>query len=189
MTASFHPQEAWRNIMFTKASQLIVLCLLVAFAATGQQNDRETARRQRNTLNRGNWVAKRVMSKEFMEKVGIQGEQATKIKAALDSLDKQSSKIDEEIEQAATQQAEIAKKVLSEPGANVDEIMKIIERIGTCRTEQAKLATRRLVVIRDNLTAEQREKASAILNEEQKKGREERERNMLQNRPATPKGW
>ena len=65
----------------------------------------------------------------------------------------------------------------------------IIERIGTYRTEQAKLATRRLVVIRDNLTAAQREKATAILDEEQKKRREERERNTPANRPAAPKGW
>ena len=44
-------------------------------------------------------------------------------------------------------------------------------------TEQAKLATKRLVVIRDNLTPEQREKASAILDEEHKKLREEHARN------------
>jgi len=174
--------------MFAKNVHCIVFGALVALAATGQQNDRENVRRQRTMGTRGNWVAKRVMSKDFMDKVGIQGEQATKIKADLDALDKQSAKLDEQIAQAATQQAEIAKKVLTEPGANVDEIMKIIERIGTYRTEQAKLATKRLVVIRDNLTAQQREKASAILNEEQKKGKEERERNTTQNRPATPKG-
>ena len=142
--------------------------------------------------SRGNWVAKRVLSKDFMEKVGIQGEQAAKIKAALDALDKQSAKLDEQIQHEATRQAEIAKHVLTEPGASVDEIMTIIARIGTYRTEQAKLAIQRLVVIRDNLTAEQREKASAILNEEVKKGKEERdtrEHNALQNRPAAPKGW
>jgi len=178
--------------MFAKAAQPIILCALVAFSAIGQQSDRETARRQRTASPRGNWVAKRVMSKEFMEKVGIQGEQAKKIKVDLDALDKQASKLDEDIQKAAAQQAEIAKKVLSEPGANVDEIMKIIERIGTYRTEQAKLATRRLVVIRDNLTAVQREKASAILDEEQKKRREEREereRSTPTNRTtAAPKG-
>ena len=175
--------------MFTKAAQLTLVCVLAAFAARGQQNDRENAHRQRTTITRGNWVAKRVMSKEFMEKVGIQGEQAKKLKVDLDALDKQESKLDEDITKAAAQQADIAKKVLSEPGANVDEIMKIIERIGTYRTEQAKLATRRLVVIRDNLTAAQREKATAILDEEQKKRREERERNTPANRPAAPKGW
>lgn len=45
-------------------------------------------------------------------------------------LDAKASKLEEEINKAALEQAEIAKKVLSEPGASADEIMKIIERIG-----------------------------------------------------------
>jgi hypothetical protein len=176
--------------MVTTTTKWLIFCLLCAGSAFAQPNEHENARRQQRTaLNRGNWIAKRVMSKDFMDKVGIEGEQAKKIKEALDALDKQSTQLDEEIEQAAAQQGEIAKKVLSEPGANVDEIMKIIERIGNKRTEQAKLATQRLVVMRDNLTAQQREKASAILNEDQKKWREERERNAAPNRPAAPKGW
>lgn len=179
----------------------ILTCLffLAVDGAFGQpQNEREQPRVQRS-LNHGNWVGKRVLTKEFMDKVGIQGEQAAKIKAELDVLDAKSGKLEEGINQAALEQAEMAKKVLSEPGANTDEIMKIIERIGQYRIEQAKLATQRLVVIRDNLTAAQREKASEILNGEGKKRleeraarleREERERNPAQqNRPATPKGW
>lgn len=154
-----------------------LLCVLASTSVQAQQTDRETARRARDVSERGNWMARRVVSKEFAEKVGIEGDQAKKIKAEMDALDKQSAALNEEISKAAVQQAEIAKKVLSEPGANVDEIMKIIERIGSYRTEQAKLATKRLVVIRDNLTPEQREKASAILDEEHKKMREEHTRN------------
>jgi len=175
------------------------LVFLSVGGAFGQpQNEREQPRVQRS-LNHGNWVGKRVLTKEFMDKVGIQGAQAAKIKAEIDLLDVKSSKLEEAIGKAALEQAEMAKKVLSEPGANTDEIMKIIERIGQYRTEQAKLATQRLVVIRDNLTAAQREKASEILNVEGKKRleeraarveREERDHNAAQqNRPAVPKGW
>lgn len=166
---------------------------LASAAAAQQQNDREAAHRQRMMATpRGNWMAKRVMSKEFMEKVGIGGDQAQKIKAELEAIDKQSATYDQEIGAAAAEQAKIAKKVLSEPGANVDEMMKIIEKIGAWRTEQAKLATKRLVTIRDNLTPEQREKAAAILMEDQKKWREERDqrdKNAAPARPAAPKGW
>jgi len=169
--------------------QWIVCCVLMGFAVQGEPADRENMRHQRNSLTRENWISKRVMSKEFMEKIGIQGEQAKKLKADFDVLDAQSAKLNEEIKQAAARQGEIAKKVLSESGANIDELMKIIEQIGKCRTEQAKIATRRLVAIRDNLTPEQREKASALLNEEQKKEREVRERkNQAPNRLAAPKG-
>ena len=163
--------------MSKKTFKWVLLCAFVTGLVHAQQNDRENTKHPREATDRGNWVARRVVSKEFMDKVGIQGDQAKKIKADLDAIDRQSFKLTEEIAKAAAQQAEIAKKVLSEPGANVDEIMKIIERIGAFRTEQAKLATRRLVVIRDNLTAEQREKASAILDEEQRKMREARVRN------------
>ncbi len=173
------------------------LVLLVVAAAWGQtHNEREQPRLSRS-LNHGNWVGKRVLTKEFMDKVGIQGEQAAKLTGELEGIDVQSSKLDERINQAALEQAEIAKKVLSEPGANTDEIMKIIERIGQYRIEQAKLATQRLVVIRDNLTAEQRNKASEIIRGEGKRRleeraarleREERERNGAQtNRSAAAK--
>ena len=176
---------------------LSVLLVLAVVTAFGQpQNERESTRIPRS-LNYGNWVGKRVLTKDFMEKVGIKEEQAAKIKAEFERIDVQTHKIDESISKAALEQAEIAKKVLAEPGANTDEIMKIIERIGQYRTEQAKLATLRLVVIRDNLTAAQREKASEILNGEGKRRleeraarleREERERNAAQpNRPAATK--
>ncbi len=173
---------------------------LAVSAASGQPQNEHEAPRLTRTLNHGNWVGKRVLTKEFLQKVGIEGEQAAKLKAELEDLDVKALKLDEVIKQAAFEQAEIAKKVLSEPGASVDEIMKIIERIGQYRTDQAKLATQRLVVIRDNLTAEQRQKASEILSEESKKrmeeraarfARDERERNgrPAATRPATPKGW
>lgn len=178
---------------------LTCLALFAVTAAFGQPPNEHDQTHPQRSLNRGNWVGKRVLTKEFMDKVGIQGEQAAKLKAAFEGIDAKAVKLDELINKAAMEQAEIAKKVLAEPGANTDAIMKIIERIGQYRTEQAKLATQRLVVIRDNLTAEQREKASAILSGESKRrleeraarlAREEKERAAAQpNRPNAPKGW
>jgi hypothetical protein len=173
--------------------------LLAAAIATGQpQAAREQARVPRS-LNHGNWVGKRVLTPEFMEKVGIRGDQAAKLKAEMDALDAKSGQLDEVINKAAAEQAEVAKKVLAEPGAKTDEIMKMIERIGQYRIEQAKLATQRLVVIRDTLTPEQRQKASELLNVEGKRRfeeraarleREEKERKgATPHRPAAPKGW
>lgn len=175
------------------------LALLAAVTDGQEQNNLKEPPRVSRSLNYGNWVGKRVMTQEFMEQVGLQGEQAKKLKEALEALEVKQRKLDETINQAALQQAEIAKKVLSEPGASVDEVMKIIETIGKLRTEQAKLSTQMLVAIRDSLTAEQREKANAIIVAEGQKRmreraarheREERERNAKQPvRPAAPKGW
>ena len=177
-----------------------LLLTVAALSGFGQPPvNRGEAPRQSRSLNYGNWVGKRVLTKEFMEHVGIQDEQAKKLKQDLDALEAQSLKLDELINQAALEQAEIAKKVLSQPGASVDEVMKIIERIGKLRTDQAKLTTQTLVVIRDSLTAEQREKANALIAAEGQKRmkeravrreREEREHNGKQPpRPDAPKGW
>lgn len=177
-----------------------LLAGLTACAVWAQQNEQDGgARHPRLSLGRGNWINKRMMNQEFLDKIGVTGEQAAKLKAKTDELEKESQKVEEEITKAAMEQAELAKKVLAEPGADTTEIMALVEKIGKLRTEQAKLATRRLIVMRDNLTAEQRQKASALLAEEQKKWREEREardKAGAANRPANqarrppaPKNW
>jgi Spy/CpxP family protein refolding chaperone len=182
-----------------KLSHGLIVAVLAAATVFGQANEQEGARKARAAFGRGNWVGKRIMTPEFLEKIGVKGEQAAKLKAQSDEIEKQSQKVEEEITKAAMEQAEIAKKVLAEPGASTDEMMALIEKIGKLRTEQAKLATQRLIIMRDNLTPEQRQKASAALNEEQKKWREEREArekaggaNHPANqtrRPAAPKNW
>lgn len=174
---------------------LAALAVTAVFGQQKEQREQEGARHPRAALGRGNWVGKRIMTPEFLEKIGVQGEQAAKLKALWDGIDKQAQKVEEEITKAAMEQAEIAKKVLAEPGASTDEMMALIEKIGKLRTEQAKLATRRLIIMRDNLTAEQRQKASDALSEEQKKWREERETREKAGganqprRAAAPKGW
>lgn len=61
-------------------------CLVVLAAATAfgqpQQSEREQPRMSRS-LNRGNWVGKHVLTKEFMDKVGIQGDQAAKLESGV----------------------------------------------------------------------------------------------------------
>ena len=181
---------------------LFFVCGVLAVGVTFGQQNGDAAPRHPRTLNRGNWVGKRVLTKEFMEKVGIQSEQAEKIKTELAALEAKSQKLEETINQEALKQAELAKKVLDEPGASIDEIMRIIERIGQYRTEQAKLAMQLMLVIRDNLTADQRKKASELLSSEGKRrmeeraaeraAREAREKNEHpadKKRPAAPQGW
>lgn len=177
----------------------MAMAFVAVSAAWGQQNEAGAVRHApRTPMGRGNWVGKRMMTPEFLEKIGVTGEQAANLRKQLETLDKQAQQVEEEITKAAMEQAEIAKKVLAEPGADTEEMMQLVEKIGRMRTEQAKLATRRLIIMRDNLTAEQRQKATAFLNDEQKKWREERETREKNggarpgnqpNRPPAPKGW
>jgi hypothetical protein len=185
--------------------QGVVLLVLSAAVSFGQQPDNNANRdrlRVSRSLNYGNWVGKHIMNKEFTEHVGISDEQAEKIKAEMEKIDARLKELGETIDQTAIQQAEVAKKVLSEPGASVDEIMKMIDRIGQLRTEQAKLSTQILVVIRDTLTEEQRKKAQNLIAAEGQKrfteraARRDREephpggqRPFPPPRPAAPQGW
>lgn len=174
-----------------------LLTLTVSLAVGQQPPARGEIPRHSRALNYGNWVGRQVLTKEFIEQVGIKREQEEKLKREFAKLEAQSRTLDESINQAALEQAKVAKKVLAEPGANVDDVMKIIERIGKLRTEQAKITTQVLVVIRDNLTDEQRVKANEIIAAEGEKrmqdraGRREREeRNGPKpQRPDVPKGW
>jgi hypothetical protein len=126
------------------------------------------------SLNDGNWVGKQVMNPEFMEKVGIHSGQAQKFKEEMEKIDARLKTLDEEIYAAALQQANIAKKVLAEPGRSTEELMSLVERIGAMRTEQAKLSTQILVVIRDNLTEAQRAKAHELITAEGRRRLKER---------------
>ena len=149
----------------------------------------------------GNWMEGRIMQPDFMQKVGITQEQVDKLKAALKDLDDASQKINEEIMTLSRQQGELARKVLVETGANPEELMQLVEKIGKLRTDQAKLMTQRIIIIRDNLTPEQRTKIGTVLQEEQQT-RQQRMQQRQQNagggggggdanapRPAAPQGW
>ena len=144
----------------------------------------------------GNWMEGRIMQPDFMQKVGISQEQVDKLKAALKDLDDASQKINEEIMTLSRQQGELARKVLIETGSNPEELMQLVEKIGKLRTDQAKLMTKRIIIIRDNLTPEQRTKIGTVLQEEQQARQQRRQQNpggggaeANAPRPVAPQGW
>lgn len=126
----------------------------------------------------GFWLERKITNPEFMRRVGITEEQAEKIRAAWKKIEGQHLKLEENIRQLARQQAELVKKALAEEGSEMTDVMDVIEKIGNLRVEQAKLAMKRVVVIRDHLTPDQRKNLIKILEEDQKKWRAAREELM-----------
>lgn len=133
----------------------------------------------------GFWLERKVTNPEFMQKVGITEEQATKIREAWKLIEEQNLKLEEDIHQLARQQAELVKKALSEEGSDTTDVMDVIEKIGKLRVEQAKLAMKRVIFIRDHLTPDQRKKLGKLLEEDQKKWRAARDE-MVKRREHTP---
>jgi len=127
--------------------------------------------------NNGFWLERKVMNPDFMKKLGISEEQSKSLRAAWKKITEQSQKLEEAIHLLARQQAELAKKVLSEPGSDTTELLNLVDKIGKLRIEQAKLAMQRVIIIRDHLTPEQRKQLSTMLEEDQKNWRATREDN------------
>ena len=123
----------------------------------------------------GFWVERKVTNPEYMQKVGVSEEQAKKLRVSWKKIEEQTQKLEEEIHLLARQQAELAKKVLAEPGSDTKDVMALVEKIGMLRIEQAKQSMQRVILIRDHLTPEQRTKLNALLEEDQKKWRASRE--------------
>jgi Spy/CpxP family protein refolding chaperone len=144
-----------------------------------------------NTLVRassGFWLERKVTNPEFMKKIGITDEQATKLQEAWKLIEDQSAKIEEDIRLLARQQAEHVKKALAEEGSDTTAIMDVIEKIGKLRIEQAKMAMKRVILIRDHLTPEQRKLLGKVVEEDQQKwraGREEGQRHR-EHKPGPP---
>jgi Spy/CpxP family protein refolding chaperone len=136
----------------------------------------------------GFWLERKVTNPEFMKKIGITEEQATKLKESWKLIEAESSNIEEEIRLLARQQAEHVKKALAEEGSDTTAIMDVIEKIGKLRIDQAKLAMKRVILIRDHLTPEQRKLLNKVVEEDQQKwraGREESQRHR-EHKPGPP---
>ena len=129
----------------------------------------------RNRDSSGLWLERKVTNPEYMQKIGITEEQAKKLNVGWKKLEEQNKKLEEEIHLLARQQAELAKQVLCQSGCDTKNLMTLVERIGTLRIEQAKLAMQRVILIRDHLTPEQRTKLNDLLEDDQKKWRAARE--------------
>jgi len=123
----------------------------------------------------GGGLERIIMQPAFLEQAGISQEQVDKLKAALKELDDAAAKINEEITTLSRQQADLMRKVLVETDAKPDELMALTEKIGGLRTEQAKLVNKRILVIRDNLTAEQRKKIGDALQDQQQRMQQRRQ--------------
>ena len=179
-----------------------VMAAMHGFGQETRGQDGPLARPARS-MNYGNWVGRRVMTKEFIDKVGITGEQSAKLKTSMEGIEKKLKELESEISKLSVEQARLAKKILNEPGADAAEIMGIIEKIGSLRTAQAKANTQILINIRDTLTEDQRKTASTIIAEEgRRRMRERRARRQRAERgergqpgpaaparPAAPQGW
>lgn len=113
--------------------------------------------------------AKNILSERCIKEAHITPEQGKKLRREFNLLDKKMYEIGKMIGEASKKQAEVAVKVLSTPGSDPVEMMKLTEEIGKMRTEQAKLSVKVLLIIRDTLEPPQCAKVVELMKEEREK--------------------
>lgn len=130
--------------------------------------------------------AKIILSEKCVQEAKITPEQVECLKKEFQLLDQKMFEINKQIEEASKKQAAVSVKVLTTPGDDGREMMKLTEDIGNLRTEQAKLSVKVLMVIRDNLQPAQRASVVAMMCEEREKmhTRQKAMRERMQSQPA-----
>jgi len=121
-----------------------------------------------------NFIERYVLSPEFRAEYHVTDDQATKIKTQLDELEKEVLRIEAEIAGYAHQQADVVRRLMEDSTASDEELFLLIEKIGAGRMAQAKIAMKRLIVVRNNLNSEQRRHAMNKLVEEYERRYQER---------------
>jgi len=89
------------------------------------------------------------------EVVKLTDEQREGLKKGMAALDRRRSVVAEALRVASLEQAALAAKVMADKQAATNELMELVGKIGGLRTEQARIQTERLLVIRDTLSADQ----------------------------------
>ena len=118
----------------------------------------------------GMWVPRMLSNKENLEKIGVTDEaKCAKIVESLTSLKEEGEKLEQKIRDISREQAQLMRGLLKDKAADPQAVMEKIDEVAKLRAEQGRLSVKSILVLRDNLTPEQLEKASALIHE---RGRE-----------------
>lgn len=137
-------------------------------AAAGERPMRGPGPMMRNAP--GAWVPLMLSTKASLEKLGVTDEaQSNKIIAELKPLKEQGEVLEKKIRELSREQFQQMRGLLKDKGADPKAVLDKIDEVAKLRAEQGRISVRAIVVLRDNLTPEQLEKACSIIKE---RGRE-----------------
>ena len=120
--------------------------------------------------NAGMWVPRMFSSKAALEKIGVTDEALRmRILEGLRRHKEQGDEIEQKIREISREQAESMRNLLQDKEADPKAVMDKIDEVAKLRAKQGRLSVKSILVLRDNLTPEQLEKARELLRE---RGRE-----------------
>ena len=136
----------------------------------------------------GAWVPRMLADKASLEKIGVMDEAlGTKILAELKPLREQGDVLEKKIREISREQAQLMRGLLKDKASDPKAAMDKIDEVAKLRAEQGRLSVRAIVVLRDNLSPEQLEKAREfILERGRERGRMRQGMGPGRERPVPP---
>ncbi|MBQ6337646.1 MAG: hypothetical protein IJI36_00755 [Kiritimatiellae bacterium] len=136
----------------------------------------------------GAWVPRMLADKASLEKIGVtDGALCTKLLAELKPLKEQGDVLEKKIREISREQAQLMRGLLKDKASDPKAAMDKIDEVAKLRAEQGRLSVRALVVLRDNLSSEQLEKAREfILERGRERGRMRQGMGPGRERPVPP---
>ena len=163
---------------------IVIVAVLATVCVLAQDRPRRGGKHQRGEraamgerpmhgpgpMMQGAWVPRMLSNKANLEKIGVTDVAlCTKLLAELKPLKEQGEMLEKKLHEVSREQFRMMQGLLKDKGADSTAVMDKIDEVAKLRAEQGRLSVRALVVLRDNLSPEQLEKARAFIME---RGRE-----------------
>lgn len=118
----------------------------------------------------GAWVPRMLATKGNLAKIGVTDEAlVAKLLGELKPLREQGDQLEQKVRENARAYAQLMRTLLMDKGSDPQAAMAKNDEVAKLRAEQGRLSVKALLVLRDNLSPEQLEKARAYILE---RGRE-----------------
>ena len=159
---------------------IVIVAVLATVCVLAQDRPRRGGKHQRGErsamgerpmhgpgpMMQGAWVPRMLSNKASLEKIGVTDVAlCTKLLAELKPLKEQGEMLEKKLHEVSREQFRMMQGLLKDKGADSTAVMDKIDEVAKLRAEQGRLSVRALVVLRDNLSPEQLEKARAFIME------------------------
>ena len=161
-----------------KKTVMTIVAALVTACAFAQERPQERPRGERGERRAhfdrmpppmmmhgsGALILRMLSSKMALERMGVTDEaQRQKIADAIKPLREQSDQLDAKIRELARAQSQSLCALLKDKGADPKAAMDKMDELEKLRAEQGRISVKAVLVLRDNLTPEQAEKAGEMI--------------------------
>ncbi len=159
-----------RIMGFLAVSQLLAACLTAQEAAPrgpfagGAQGERQRSvvnrrgggeMREREGLGRDTMFFRMVMDPRTATEIGLKAEVAAAMRAEMTKVQEKQIDLQAELRKLMLRQTDLVAGLLANREKDSAEALELVEEMGKVRTEIAKLAIERILVVRQHMTDEQ----------------------------------